>query len=128
MPDFSAARESRDNILIEYYTNKYIEAYIAYAELSEQKASRTQEIPIKGSLITRKVKRKKGEKIYHYTYYYIQTTEYTKEGRKTKRKYVKKENIEDVKRQFEERKEKADQYSKAKKAEGRSAADEPAGG
>ena len=117
MPDFLAARESRDNILIEYYTNKYIEAYIAYAELSEQKAARTQEIPIKGSLITRKVKRKKGEKIYHYTYYYIQTTEYTKEGRKTKRKYVKKENIEDVKRQFEERKEKADQYSKAKKAE-----------
>ncbi len=89
------AHETYETELAHLQKELYIQAFIAYKEVKKQEPEPVTQ-QIKGTLVQKKHIRKKAGRIYSYTYHYIQVSEYKDGKRKTKRKYVSKEELPQV--------------------------------
>ena len=83
--------------LAQIHKEQYIQTYIKLVEELEQTPQ------CKGTLVQKKHKRKKAGKLYIYQYFYIQTIEYKDGKRKTKRKYISKDQLTQIQEQYQTR-------------------------
>lgn len=97
------AHETYETEVAHLQKELYIQAFIAYQEIKNHQPEPLSP-QIKGTLVQKKHIRKKAGRIYSYTYHYIQVSEYKDGKRKTKRKYVSKEELPQVIEQMRQKK------------------------